>query len=209
MYENYISTMLLKIPPLLLALTFHEWAHGQAAMRLGDKTAYMLGRLTLNPIKHLDLVGSLVFLASGIFGWAKPVPVNPRNFRNPSHGMMQVSLAGPMANILLAIVFAVIYKLLVSSGLAVKMQYSTIGSPILVMIYFSIFLNVALAVFNIIPIPPLDGSKVLMHYLPSNMAMSYARFERYGFMVLMFLVITGVIGKVVLPFIILIVNLLI
>lgn len=209
MYEDYISKMLLRIPPLLLALTFHEWAHGQVALRLGDKTAYMLGRLTLNPIKHLDLVGSIVFLVSGIFGWAKPVPINPRNFRNPSHGMMQVSLAGPMANILLAIVFAVIYKLLVSSGLAVKMYYSPIGSPILAMVEFSIFLNVALAVFNIIPIPPLDGSKVLMHYLPSNMVMSYARFERYGFMILMFLVFSGVIGKVVLPFIILIVNLLI
>ena len=209
MFGYDISTLLLRIPPLLLALTFHECAHGWVAFRLGDKTAYMLGRLTLNPIKHLDLVGSIVFLVSGIFGWAKPVPINPRNFRNPSHGMMQVSLAGPMANILLAIVFAVIYKLLVSTGLDVKMQYSAVGAPILFMIYFSIVLNVILAIFNLIPIPPLDGSKVLMHYLPSNMVMGYARLEQYGFIILMLLIFTGVIGKVLWPVITFIERLLI
>lgn len=200
MFDFDVSMLLVRIPPILLALTLHECAHAWTAMKLGDNTAYMLGRVTLNPLKHLDLMGTLAFFLTRMIGWAKPVPVNPMNLGNPSRDMMLVSLAGPASNVALAVASAILFKLAVLSGLAVYiLTENTMLLPLLVMLRVSIVMNIVLAFFNLLPIPPLDGSKVLTHFLPPNQALKYSAIEPYGFMILMVLIFTGVVGKVLVP----------
>ncbi len=207
--EEFIRITLLKVPPILLALTVHECAHAWVATRLGDHTARMLGRVTLNPVKHLDPIGTIVLFLSGMFGWAKPVPVNPLNFRDPSRGMMWVSVAGPGANLFLAAVFALIYRLLNIGGYTLSVMGSPVLGPLFIMIKFSIIINVSLAIFNMIPVPPLDGSKVLSHFLAADKALGYARIEPYGFLILMVLIVTGIVGKILSPIVLYTVNLLV
>ncbi len=209
MMEEFIRITLLKVPPILLALTVHECAHAWVATRLGDHTARMLGRVTLNPVKHLDPIGTIVLFLSGMFGWAKPVPVNPLNFRDPSRGMMWVSVAGPGANLFLAAVFALIYRLLNIGGYTLSVMGSPVLGPLFIMIKFSIIINVSLAIFNMIPVPPLDGSKVLSHFLAADKALGYARIEPYGFLILMVLIVTGIVGKILSPIVLYTVNLLV
>ncbi len=209
MMEEFIRITLLKVPPILLALTVHECAHAWVATRLGDHTARMLGRVTLNPVKHLDPIGTIVLFLSGMFGWAKPVPVNPLNFRDPSRGMMWVSVAGPGANLFLAAVFALIYRLLNIGGYTLSVMGSPVLGPLFIMIKFSIIINVSLAIFNMIPVPPLDGSKVLSHFLAADKALGYARIEPYGFLILMVLIVTGIVGKILSPLVLYTVNLLV
>ncbi|RKO66827.1 site-2 protease family protein [Desulfofundulus salinus] len=172
------------LPAIVLGLTFHELAHGWVADRLGDATARYQGRLTLNPLAHVDVIGLIMLFAVG-FGWAKPVPVNPYNFRGDMRqGIMLVSLAGPAANMLLAIAGTV------ALGLgAWKLPY---GQDIVLKI---IYINVILAVFNLLPIPPLDGSKILAGLLPGRQQWLYA-LENYGTIILLLLLFTGIIGKV-------------
>ena len=181
-----ILSLILSIPGLLIALTFHEFAHGYAAYRMGDNTARYSGRLSLNPLDHLDIWGTLCLLFFH-FGWAKPVPINPANFRDQKKGIIIVSLAGPFANFLLAFVCAVVCKILVSF---------TAASEIAVFFYqvflYAEVMNVGLMVFNLIPIPPLDGSKVLMEFLPPRARYEMYRIERYSGIVLLILVWTRV-----------------
>lgn len=198
-FSGDISQIILMIPPMLLALTAHEWAHAYVALRLGDNTASMLGRVTMNPLKHLDPVGTLAIFITGMFGWAKPVPVNPRNFKHPSRDLMIVSLAGPAMNIALACVFALILKVLIHLGPGALGGISGVYEPLFIMARIGLILNVALAVFNMIPIPPLDGSKVLSHFLPLRAAASMARLEPYGFMILILLMVTNTISYVMSP----------
>ncbi|MFZ3073286.1 MAG: site-2 protease family protein [Thermodesulfobacteriota bacterium] len=199
-FLDYFRVLLLKAPVILLALTVHEYAHAWVAKRRGDNTAYMLGRVTLNPIKHLDLVGTIMLFFSGLFGWAKPVPVNPRNFKNPSRDMMVVSIAGPLANIVLAAVFAVIYSVMSSAAqYSEALLNSGFFVPLFFMVKVGIYINVGLAIFNMLPIPPLDGSKVLYHFLPANAALGYSRIEPYGFFILLFFIVTGALDKVMGP----------
>ncbi|MBI5599259.1 MAG: site-2 protease family protein [Deltaproteobacteria bacterium] len=197
--EEYIKILLIKAPPILFALTVHEWAHGLAAVRLGDLTPRMLGRVSLNPLVHLDLVGTAALFLTGMFGWAKPVPINPHNFKNPSRAMMFVALAGPLANLALAAVFSLAYKGIVAGGYMRAIDSSTVLWPVFFMLRISIIVNISLAVFNLIPIPPLDGSRVLAHFLPADKAAGYSKIEPYGFMILIALLYTGVIGRVVSP----------
>ena len=194
--NTLIQQLAIQLPPLLFALTVHELAHGWVAFRLGDPTAKMAGRLTMNPLKHLDPLGVLAFVIMKI-GWAKPVPVDPRYFRNPQKDMLLVALAGPGSNVLLAIASALLARVLVS----VPVLPLFVLQPLVGMLVASVWINIMLAVFNIIPIPPLDGSKVLMGVLPPEAARSFARIEPFGFFILLALFYTGVIGALILPII--------
>ncbi len=197
---NIIQQIIIIAPPVLLAITVHEFSHGWMANRLGDDTARLAGRLTLNPLKHLDLVGTLAFVITRLIGWAKPVPVNPHNLKDPKRDMLWVSLAGPGSNMLLAIGSAIVFH-----GLQTIPISSSLGANLMLPLYYmaqiSVSINVALAIFNLIPIPPLDGSKILMGLLPLKQALSYARLEPYGFIILILLIMTDAFDILLFPLI--------
>jgi Zn-dependent protease len=176
--------------PVVFAITVHEVAHGWVAKKYGDNTASMLGRLTLNPIKHIDLVGSIIvpglLLMTGtnfVFGWAKPVPVDPRHFKNPRADMAVVALAGPVSNIIMAIIWA----LLVRIGFIIGTSSEIFASLLIHMGSAGISINLMLALLNLLPIPPLDGSRILSWLLPGRLAWYYSQLERYGFIILLIL----------------------
>ncbi|WP_022854078.1 site-2 protease family protein [Thermodesulfatator atlanticus] len=198
-----LHVLIVMAVPLLAAVTVHELAHGWVAYKLGDPTAKMAGRLTLNPIKHLDLFGTLAFIITQAIGWAKPVPVDPRNFRDPRKDMMLVALAGPLANFCLAVIFAILLRnfnfIIWPLALLGKDIAIFFGKPLFLMLALGVQLNIGLGVFNLLPIPPLDGSKILAGILPRELAYRYYRLEPYGFIILLVLIFTGVIGKIILP----------
>ncbi|HKX17574.1 MAG TPA: site-2 protease family protein [bacterium] len=173
---------------VLVAATFHEFAHALVADRLGDPTPRALGRLSLNPIVHLDLLGTLFFVVFG-FGWARPVPVNPRYFADPRRGMLQVALAGPLANVTVA--FAV--------GALLKLPDLPGGPVVAEALSMLIWINGVLAIFNLIPIPPLDGSRILESLLVGRQALTYSRLQPYGTLLLLVLLYSGVVGRIMLP----------
>jgi Zn-dependent protease len=192
-----LQAISISIIPILLAIILHEVSHGWVADRLGDPTARYSGRITLNPLAHIDLFGTillpLVLLISGggfIFGYAKPVPINPYNLRNPRRDMMWISLAGIVTNLALAAVSAMIFRVLASSSLG---SWSLIVSPLVMMLWVSVKINCILAVFNAVPIPPLDGSRVLVNLLPPEKAVVFAKLEPYGFIIILLLFFTGMI----------------
>lgn len=182
--------LILSIPGLLLALTFHEFAHGYVAYRMGDNTAKYQGRLSLNPIDHMDIIGTLCLLFFR-FGWAKPVPVNQNNFYDRKKGIIFVSLAGPFANFILAFICYVILKLISPYYLMSK-----IASFFVEILASAVGMNIGLMIFNLIPIPPLDGSKVLMEFLPYNVRYKMYNLERYSSFLLLILLYTGIISPI-------------
>jgi Zn-dependent protease len=199
-----IQTLLLIAPPILLALTFHEYAHAYVANRLGDDTAKQSGRLTLNPLRHLDPLGTImIFLVH--FGWAKPVPVNPYLLKNPKKDMLWISAAGPLSNMALALASGILFRILIASGEASE-QTSFLGLLIYV-VFMSLQINLALAIFNILPIAPLDGSKILSGLLPDRFGKMFYYMERYGPFILLGLIIFGratgvsILGGIIWPFV--------
>ena len=176
---SVMTDMILSVIPALICITLHELSHGFVAYKLGDNTAKYMGRLTLNPIKHIDVMG-LISMVVFKFGWAKPVPVNMYNFKNPKKGMAICALAGPVSNIFIACVFLFLYGLLF-----IPLQGVSWGITVLEMIYTTAYLSVALAVFNIIPVPPLDGSKVLFSFISDSLYEKLMRYERYGMIILL------------------------
>ena len=178
------ARLLLSVLPALICITLHELAHGYVAWKLGDDTAKRAGRLTLNPIKHIDILGLVMLVAFG-FGWAKPVPVNMRNFKNPKEGMAVTAAAGPVANLFVSIIFLFIYGLtLIPLGRA-----GYVGYCVSEMLITTAYLSLTLAVFNIIPIPPLDGSKVLYSVISDRAYRKLMYYERYGMIALFVLVL--------------------
>jgi Zn-dependent protease len=199
-----IQTLLLLAPPILLALTFHEYAHAFVANRYGDDTAKQSGRLTLNPLRHLDPLGTImIFLVH--FGWAKPVPVNPHRLKNPKKDMLWISAAGPLANMVLAFVSGILLRLIFATG-GKPDQYSITGL-LTFMLIMSLQINLALAIFNVLPIAPLDGSKILFGLLPSRHEGKIYFLERYGPFILIGLIVFGqftgvsVLGSLIWPFV--------
>jgi len=187
--------------PVLFAITVHEAAHGWMAKRLGDSTAEMLGRVTLNPMRHIDLVGTLVvplisFLLAGfLFGWAKPVPVSWRNLRNPRRDMALVALAGPGANFLMALIWAVAVKF----GILLGDTGSWVGRPLSYMGSAGVLINAILMILNLLPILPLDGGRILAAILPPRLSRGFARLEPYGLFIVLGLLATGLLGKILWP----------
>ena len=179
--NTYLTAFVMFIIPMLFAITLHEAAHAYIAKLRGDKTAYLMGRVTLNPIKHIDILGTIILptamflLGTGfLFGWAKPVPVNFNNLKKPRQDMILVAIAGPLANFIMAIIWFLLWKFVPNFGFHQMAQ-------------FGVILNLMLMVFNLLPIPPLDGSRVISALLPYKAALQYNRLERWGFLIVLLL----------------------
>lgn len=187
-----VYDMLIALPAILIALTFHEYAHGRVADWLGDDTPYYQGRLTINPLPHIDWMGFFMLLFFS-FGWAKPVQVNPYKFKNISvkKGMMLVSLAGPVMNILLALAAMIVLRLM---G-----EYASTASELYRILVPLVQINIILAVFNLIPVPPLDGSKILAGLLPDKGAAFIYSLEQFGPLLLLLIIFTNLAGKIIWP----------
>lgn len=202
---DQINQIVVMIVPLLFGVTIHEVAHGYVAYKMGDNTAMLAGRLSLNPVRHLDPVGSLILPlilkltgSPVIFGYAKPVPVNFANFRDYRKGTICVSLAGVVANFILAVLSGILFQILAHFQ---WVWHASIFRPFIMDLYYmlgySVVINSVLAVFNMIPIPPLDGSKLLAILLPVNLRIQYVRMERYGLIIIIFLLLTNSLNRVI------------
>ncbi len=200
--QNFdISQFMITIVPLVFAVTIHEVAHGYAALRMGDPTAKLAGRLTLNPISHFDLFGSLILplllsiSGAPVFGYAKPVPVNPLNYSDYRRGTLLVSSAGVAANLACAILSGIVFQTL--RHVSIPAAVVPVMLPVMEMLFYSVIINIVLMVFNLIPIPPLDGSHIFAMILPENFRASYQQIGRFGMLIIFVLLTTKVIGKII------------
>jgi Zn-dependent protease len=198
---NLVQRVAVWAVPVLFAITVHEVAHGWVAKYLGDRTAEMLGRLTLNPVKHIDPIGTilvpavLLVLGGFIFGWAKPVPVTYENLHHPKRDMALVAAAGPLANLSMAVLWAVLLKV----GLLLSGSFDWVALPLVYMGGAGITINIVLMVLNLLPIPPLDGGRVLVGVLPGPLSWQLSRIEPYGFLILLALLMTSMLGRLLGP----------
>lgn len=188
-----LKEILLRLPIIFIAITVHEYAHGYAALKMGDPTAKLSGRLSMNPLAHMDIVGALSMLIFG-FGWAKPVPINPNNFKNHKKGTVIVSLAGPISNLFLAFLGSVLYGIFRRIGFGnFSSQFSEIFYGLLAQL---ILLNVCFGIFNLVPFPPLDGAKIVGAFLPHKTYFKIMQYERYAFPILIVLMYLGIFDKI-------------
>lgn len=211
---NLISHLLIYMVVLLLAVSVHEAGHAWVSYKFGDDTAYMLGRVTLNPVAHTDPIGTLlipiisfIFGAVGgalgsipLIGWGKPTPVNPRKWTNYKWGNISVSVAGVIGNLILMIIGIVAAKIMISQGFDIRDFFGQSSNPIAIFVGYLMILNLSLFVFNLLPFPPLDGSKVLSTFLPPSFEPVLELMERYGFLILMALIYIGVLQIIIYPF---------
>lgn len=196
---NALLSLLLSLPAVLIAITFHEFAHAFAADKLGDDTARRQGRLNLNPFSHLDPIGTIMLVFAG-FGWGKPVEINPRNFNRTvkmSVAEAIVASAGPIMNFILAIIFGIIYVVILK--FAPTFAFTQIGSIIIILIRACISINIGLGIFNLIPLPPLDGSKILSAFLPYNARNWFERYYNIFYIVFVVIWVTGIAGMIISP----------
>ena len=203
--EALVLKIVVSAIPILFAITVHEASHGYAAKYFGDLTAEKMGRISLNPFRHIDLIGTIILpaitlIVGGVlFGWAKPVPVNFNNLRNPKKDMLWVAAAGPASNLVMAIAWGMLLGF-VKRGLDAG-EFPTAANLFIDMAYVGITINIVLMVLNLLPMPPLDGGRIAVSLLPNNLAMQLSRVEQYGFIILIALMFTGVLGKILSPFI--------
>ncbi|ABX78254.1 site-2 protease family protein [Coxiella burnetii] len=214
-FNNIVHIIAVVVLPLLFAITLHEAAHGWVANKLGDKTALMMGRVTLNPLKHIDPFGTvilpiLILILSKFtfaFGWAKPVPVTWQNLRKPRRDMALVAVAGPLSNLFMALLWAAIAKLSVTFGVnAVNPVVKTVTLFFYHAGLFGILINLVLMLLNLIPVPPLDGSRIVSAILPPKAAYAYSKIEPYGIWILLGLLIFGLLGRLLLPMVLYLMN---
>jgi len=207
-FAGILRQIIISAPAILIAIVFHELAHGLVAYKLGDKTAKYAGRLTLNPISHIDIFGTIIlpfilFIYTNgqwVFGYAKPVPVNPYNFKNPKTGMALTAAAGPVANLLVAIVCTIIGVKILNPLQEFIPPF--IYEPLIMIIQATINISIVLAAFNLIPVPPLDGGRILLGVLPIKYSQMAEKYEQYGFLIVMVMIITGLTKFFVLPLVI-------
>jgi Zn-dependent protease len=197
---SLIQKIIIYAPPIIFAITVHEAAHGYAARHFGDMTAYQAGRITLNPLKHIDPFGTIllpaltILLGGVLFGWAKPVPVDFSRLRHPKKDMLWVAAAGPASNFLMAIFWVFVIKLSMNAPMAISFPLAEMGKA-------GISINIVLMVLNLLPLPPLDGGRIAVSLLPMPYAVKFARIERFGFLILIALMFSGVLNKILNPFI--------
>ena len=191
--QSFLFSLIIRLPIVFIALSLHETAHGYVAYKLGDPTAHNLGRLSLNPLKHIDPIGFLCMLVFG-FGWAKPVPINTGYFKKPKRDMALTGAAGPISNILLACIFGMLYRLANAAIQFITFTQFTANVYIVLLnfLYLGVYLNISLAVFNLIPIPPLDGSRIFLAMLPTHLYFKIMKYEKYIYMALVLLLFLGV-----------------
>jgi len=197
---SLIQKIIVYAPPVIFAITVHEAAHGYAAKYFGDMTAYQAGRISLNPLKHIDPFGTIllpamtILLGGILFGWAKPVPVNFARLRHPKKDMLWVAAAGPASNFVMALFWALVLKITMDSPLFM-------AEPLSLMAKAGIGINIVLMVLNLLPLPPLDGGRIAVSLLPMHLARPFAQVERFGFIILLLLLFTGVLSRILDPFI--------